>query len=164
MHRCLLLTLATGCDVGSVYDAQEIEQVALTHAQHWDSLPEIDAAPYPSAVGEFSVQIRVAGDVADYRRIQSDTLDRGVTVAVGTVIVREVLGEGGSVTKLTLMAKAGPGFDPAIGDWWFGVTDPSGVPLVVNGVSRTGHLQDCYGCHIPHVRDDYLFGVPATAM
>jgi len=62
---------------------------------------------------------------------------------------------------VTLMAKMAAGYDSTLGDWWFGVTDPQGVPLSDANGPQVGRLTDCHSCHIPRATDDYLFGVPA---
>lgn len=85
------------------------------------------------------------------------------TVAAGTIIVREVRDAKGTVQKLTLMAKGPPGYNPALGDWWFGVTDPQGIPQWGDDGELTGHLTQCYSCHVPRSEDDYLFGVSAES-
>ncbi|HEY2515299.1 MAG TPA: hypothetical protein VGI39_30740 [Polyangiaceae bacterium] len=83
---------------------------------------------------------------------------------VGTVIVRAVQDASGNVTKLTVMCKGPQGFNPELGDWWFGVTDPNGNPLVDDGgVQELGKLTNCYGCHVPHESEDFLFGVPTAS-
>jgi hypothetical protein len=60
------------------------------------------------------------------------------------------------------MAKGPAGYNPAIGDWFWAVTDLNGTPIVEEGAPRAGRLADCYGCHVPRETDDYLFGVPAA--
>jgi len=51
-----------------------------------------------------------------------------------------------------------------LGDWWFGVTDPRGVPLEDSDATLIGRLEQCHDCHRDRARDDFLFGVPSTAM
>jgi len=58
------------------------------------------------------------------------------------------------------MGKGPAGYDPTLGDWWFGVTDASGAPLSDSSGEEVGRLTDCHSCHIPRATDDYLFGVP----
>ena len=156
-----------GCDVGEVSstgtgstDDAALDATALQAATTWNQLPEINTQPYVSAVGAFDINVYVAGDVADFRKIHPETTGSGVRVSPGTVIVRSVLDAGGNVTKLTLMAKGPPGYDPSIGDWWFGETDPAGTPLVENGALQIGRLTACHTCHLPRATDDFLFGVP----
>jgi hypothetical protein len=78
------------------------------------------------------------------------------------MIVRAVLGAGGATETITLMYKGAPGYNPDLGDFWFGVTDASGEPRIVDGVAQLGRLEACYGCHADRGDDDFLFGVPAT--
>lgn len=153
-----------GCVVGELpresTDDAALDATALQFAT-WNQLPEINARPYVSAIGDFDINVFVAGDAADYRRIHPETTGSGATVTPGTVIVRAVLDASGNVSKLTLMAKGPPGYDPSIGDWWWGVTDPTGTPLVEDGVTQVGRLTACHTCHLPRAGDDFLFGVPA---
>jgi hypothetical protein len=61
------------------------------------------------------------------------------------------------------MVKRATGFNPACGDWWFGVTDPQGNVLAdASGVPQTGAIAECASCHIPRATDDFLFGVPSA--
>ena len=101
-----------------------------------------------------------------YAEISPDAGPTRATAAmpVGTIIVRAVQNAAGDVTKLTVMCKGPSGFNPELGDWWFGVTDPNGNPLKDDGgVEELGKLTACYGCHIPHESEDFLFGVPPAA-
>jgi hypothetical protein len=84
----------------------------------------------------------------------------GVVVRPGTLLIREVLGPRGEVAKLTLIVKGPPGYNPDLADFWFGVTDPDGTPVVDNGVKQLGKLTECYSCHLARATDGYLFGVP----
>jgi hypothetical protein len=60
----------------------------------------------------------------------------------------------GAVQALTVMGKMPPGYDPAHGDWYYGVLDPDGRTATMQG-----KLESCIACHV-QVRDhDYLFGV-----
>jgi hypothetical protein len=153
-----------GCDVGeppvATVDDSAPGTSALQVATIWNQLPRINAKPYVSAVGTFDIDVFVAGDIGDFRKIHPETTGSGVTVTIGTVIVRSVLDAGGNVSKLTLMAKGPPGYDPTIGDWWFGETDATGTPLVDGGVVQVGRLTACHTCHLPRATDDFLFGVP----
>lgn len=118
-----------------------------------------DLAPNP--------QIKVWIDPAaatSYQRIRPDVKGANVELPVGTLIVREVLGANGQIAKLTVMGKGAPGTNPALADWWFAVTTPSGVPLEENGAPLSGKLTQCYSCHDQRgAADDYLFGVAVAA-
>lgn len=139
-------------------DLLEVERAAST-----TRMTKIDGAPYPSALGAFTIDVYINRDARDYRNIHPDGAATHVTFDEGTLIVRKVLDATGAVTKITLMAKGPAGYAPTIGDWWFGVTDPSGAALPDgNGGFQVGKLTECYGCHVPHAANDYLFGVPAA--
>jgi hypothetical protein len=118
--------------------------------------------PYPStaAAGSSVDEWVTASAWNEYAKIRPDVTGSGAKVPVGTVIVRAVLNEAGTTTKLTLMAKGPPGYNPAIGDWWFGETDPKGAPLEEDAGVLTGRLSQCYSCHLARSTDDFLFGVP----
>jgi hypothetical protein len=97
-----------------------------------------------------------------YAAIAPERAGSGAVVPEGTLIVREVLGDDDAVATITLMYKGAPGYNPDLGDYWFGVTDPSGTPVAVDGVPQVGRLEACYGCHLDRPDDDFLFGVPAA--
>ena len=126
---------------------------AFTHATR---------APYPSvaAPGSFVDEWISSGAYAAYSQVQPDASDTGVHLPAGSMVVRAVVDSNDDVAKLTIMLKGPAGYNPALGDWWFAVTDPSGVPLEDDGGVLAGRLSDCYGCHLPRSGDDYLFGVP----
>jgi len=97
-----------------------------------------------------------------YTAIEPDKTGSQSHVPEGTIIVREVRDADNVVTKLTLMVKGPKGYNPALGDWWFGVTTPSGTPQTDDAGPVTGRLTQCFACHIPRANDDYLFGVLPT--
>jgi hypothetical protein len=135
----------------------DFDRAMMEIGRSYRTFSRINKHSYPSSLGAFNVNVFVHGDVGPYRSIHPETTGTGTKVAVGTVIVREVLGASGEVTKLTLMAKGPAGYDDTLGDWWFGEADPQGNP------TRMGRLADCHGCHIPRASTDYLFGVPKDA-
>jgi hypothetical protein len=100
-----------------------------------------------------------SADFQKYSRITPDQHGSGASVDSGTMIVREVLDAQGQVAKLTIMVKGPAGYNPSVGDFWFGVTQPDGTPLVDNGTKQLGKLTQCFGCHISRASDGYLFGV-----
>jgi hypothetical protein len=118
--------------------------------------------PYPStaAAGASIDEWVTASAWAEYAKINPLAPGSGAKVPVGTVIVRAVINAAGTTTKLTLMAKGPPGYNPDIGDWWFGETDPYGAPLKSDAGALTGRMTECYSCHLPRANDDFLFGVP----
>ena len=140
----------------------EMTATTLDVVQTNTGFAEITARPYASSVGSFDISNYVSGDAADYRRIHPDASGSHVAVAPGTVIVRAILDGRGAVSKLTVMAKGPAGYDPSVGDWWFGVTDPRGVPLDDGNGPQVGQMSDCHSCHLTRASDDFLFGVPAN--
>ncbi|HEY2515705.1 MAG TPA: hypothetical protein VGI39_32775 [Polyangiaceae bacterium] len=121
----------------------------------------VNRIAYPSAAAS-GVAINVwvtSADFASYAQVAPDRLGSHVELDPGAMIVREVL-SGGNVAKLTLMVEGPAGYNPDLGDFWFGVIAPDGTPLVDKGEERTGKLQQCYSCRIPRKDDGYLFGVP----
>jgi hypothetical protein len=153
-----------GCMVGTVDTSDpELDEAALGRVELYRSMAKINVQPYMSDLGAFAINCYAYGDLAGYRKIHPERTGANVTMAPGTMIVREVLDAGGLVTKLTVMAKGPPGYDSRLGDWWFAVTDPRGVPLQEKGAAQVGRLTQCHDCHIDRARDDFLFGVPSNA-
>jgi hypothetical protein len=152
------LTACSSAETPTVDEASGLTQVA--HGAYVSLAVVSDA--YPSAIAPTNrVELWVsAADVADYARIEPDRSGSGATVPAGTLIVREVQDNGGAITKLTLMVKGPPGYNPDLGDFWFGVTAPDGTPLWDNGAQQLGRLTACYGCHQQRSADGFLFGVP----
>lgn len=157
----VVYAVCAGCVVGDV--ASDPDAATLADVDGYRSMQRIDTRPFTSAIASVDVNCYAGGDVAAYREIHPEQHGSGVQVAVGTVIVRELLDGSGNVEKLTIMAKQAPGYDPSLGDWWFGVTDPHGLPLRDDsGHVMLGRLTDCHGCHADRAGDDFLFGVSAS--
>jgi hypothetical protein len=118
----------------------------------------LNGAPYATALpGGADVNVWVSMNAyAAYAGIAPEASGSGIVTPEGTMLVREVLDASGTVAKLTLMYKGPAGYNPAVGDFWFGVTDPRGTP------QKMGKLEECYGCHQEREGDGYLFGVPAA--
>ncbi len=142
-------------------DAQILAAVANGAYRKTSAFRPVSSAAYVSAISTSQIDVWVtASDYASYARIAPDKSGSGATLAPGAIVVREVLDASGAVSKLTLMAKGPAGYNPMVGDFWFGVTTPDGTPIVSNGVPQTGKVQECFGCHMPRAADGYLFGVP----
>lgn len=158
----LALLASAAVSACTVEDITTFDTQTLATGASYRQLTRVDSAPYPSNVGSFDIDVYVGGDVADYEKIHPEDSGSQVEVATGTVIVRVVYGAGSSVAKLTMMARAQPGFDPTLGDWWFAETDADGQPLVDDGAPQLGRLEACHSCHVPRASESYLFGVPAA--
>lgn len=124
---------------------------------------KVNEEPFQSAVADAMIDVWVSGVGAlAYAAVAPEHRFRGEDVPAGTLVVREVKSPTGEVSKLTLMLKGPQGYNPALGDFWFGETDPDGVPLQDDlGAPRLGKLDGCYGCHVPRAEQGYLFGAPA---
>lgn len=175
-----LLHVCTGCsdtptdftDIGldsqapaAVYTAFDEDEILASLARFRSSADfvRVNQNPYPSALDpDKLVNLYVsAGSHEAYARIAPETAGSGSDVPEGTLIVREIQQPIGVVTSLTLMYKGPPGYNPALNDFWFGVTDPFRTPVEEDGLRMTGEIEDCYGCHLARPDDGYLFGVPA---
>jgi len=124
---------------------------------------QVTQAPYPSVAAPGSMVSEWVSTSAwyQYNAISPEVTGSQVTLPVGTTIVRAVLLEDGGVGKLTLMYKGPAGYNPALGDWWFGVTNPEGAPVEADGGgAEDGKLTGCFSCHIPRSEDGYVFGCP----
>jgi hypothetical protein len=126
------------------------------------SFVHVTSTAYPSAVATGSTIDEWVSAIGadDYLAISPDGGAASADLPVGTTIVREVIDSTGAVTELTLLVKGPPGYNPTIGDWWWGVTDPNGVPEIVDGGDSLGRLTQCYSCHVPRQPEDFLFGAP----
>jgi hypothetical protein len=150
-----------GADLGTSEDAI----LSAARTMHGSSgFTAMNAAPYTTALPSAAlVNVFVSDEGHDwYAAVAPEREGTGIVLPEGTLIVREVLGDDGEVATLTLMYKGAPGYNPDLGDYWFGVADPTGEPVVEDGVAKVGRLEACYGCHVDRPDDDFLFGVPAV--
>lgn len=173
--RCLFLVLVAcaGCldldpattDPAAPVEIDEITVIAYaSHYRDPAMFEQISESPYPSALaGTAFIQLyALRGVTTQFDRIAPELSGSQATIPAGGIIVREVLDDTMTPVKLTVMAKGPAGYNPRLGDWYFAVTNLQGVPLVKDGVPRSGRMVECYGCHVPRAGDDYLFGVPQT--
>jgi len=56
------------------------------------------------------------------------------------------------LARVVIMIKMAEGYDSKNGDWWYGVTDPSGKELW-----HEGRIQHCIDCHALAKETDYMF-------
>jgi hypothetical protein len=150
-------------DSGSLDEAAILAIVASGAFRSSDSFVHATGAPYPSAAvaGSMIDEWVSSPTAADYEAISPDAGGPATALPVGSIIVREVIADGGVVTEMTVLVKGPAGYNPAIGDWWWGVTDGNGSPLSEDGGVLVGRLTQCYSCHLPRSGEDFLFGVPA---
>jgi len=121
-------------------------------------------APYASVAAAGSTIDEWVSTIAwpTYAGISPDDTGAAGPLPVGTIVVRAIVDANGNPTKLTLMSKGPAGYNPALGDGWFGETDPSGAPLESDAGVLTGRMTGCYSCHIPRESEGYVFGIPAA--
>jgi hypothetical protein len=119
--------------------------------------------PYPSSVAQGSnIDEWITAEAFDeYELVAPDESTPGVQLPQGTMIVRAVVDSDNEVSKLTVMFKGPPGYNGALDDWGYAVTDPSGAPLRDDAGVLFGRLSQCYSCHLPRSEEDFLFGVPS---
>ncbi len=158
-----------GADAGAAAGAVAIDEqrilgsVANGAYRNSPMFAAVSQTAYPSAISAATINVWVtASDYAAYTRIAPDKSGSGSSLQPGAIVVREVLDANGAVAKVTLMAKGPAGYNPTVGDFWFGVIKPDGTPMVDNGVTQMGKVQSCFGCHVPRASDGYLFGVPES--
>ena len=170
----ILGAAAGGCSVGggltspdgtddaiTVDEGAILEQVA--HQRYRTTLSPVNNTAYVSALDSTkSIDVFVSPNALDaYDVIAPEITNTHGDVPVGTVIVRAVEDASGTVQKLTLMYKGPVGYNPSVGDFWYGVTDPEGVPLKNDaGMPQLGKISTCFGCHQERMSDGWLFGVP----
>jgi len=133
-----------GSDAGASPALELFDIQMLEKASHVSQFTKINTKPSASAIGAFNIDVLVNQDAAEFKQIHPETSGSKVVMPVGTLIVRNVLDAAGKVTKVTLMAKGAAGYDPTLGDWWFGVTDPSGAPLTDATGLQVGRLSACH--------------------
>jgi hypothetical protein len=56
------------------------------------------------------------------------------------------------ISKLVIMVKMQPGYDPQNNDWWYGVTDETGSDIYYQG-----RIRSCIDCHKEAEGTDYMF-------
>ncbi len=128
---------------------------------------KMTTAPYASlAASKARIDIWVsAADAATYATVDPSKTGSKATLPCGATIIREIIDETNTITKLTVMVKGAAGYNPDVGDYYWMVTDPSGVVLDYpdGGAPMQGRMPECHSCHLPRSGDDFLFGVPAAS-
>ncbi len=161
----LCQTIACTLEAAPVTDAS-LEARALTalQNQNFRQLYQVNIQPYPTALSTTEV-INVfvpATDVPTFSRLEPERPGSGIAVREDFLVVREVL-DAGQTQKLTVMIKGPPGYFPAGGDFFYGVTTPDGSQFLPDsqGFSQHGPVGACGECHARRAQDGFLFGVPA---
>jgi hypothetical protein len=156
-------TGSTGREAAELTVDEDSILSALASYRTSPGMAKVNDTPYETALGTGArIDVYVSAHAfAPYAAIAPEATGTGADVPEGTLIVREVQEASGAVKSLTLMYKGPKGYNPDLDDFWFGVTSPDGTPVVENGASKTGKLQECYSCHLARGSDGFLFGVPA---
>ncbi len=150
---------------GAVDTTSVLDSISNATYRTDGSFKLMNPRPYASAVsGVANINIWVsAADYNDYAHIDPAVSGSGATVKPGTTIVREVIDDTGTTDTLTVIVKGPNGYNPVVGDLWFAVADPLGLPMNQSGYAMMGQLTQCFSCHETRAHDGYLFGVAKAA-
>ncbi|HEX8954023.1 MAG TPA: hypothetical protein VF997_12565 [Polyangia bacterium] len=122
----------------------------------------VDRQPFASDLeADRMVTMYVSADAAAaYEAVTPESDRGGPAFPVGGMVVRTSSDSAGNLKALTFMVKHEPGYFPEVGDFAFGVTDPSGTPVNDDGGAPVwGKVQDCAMCHETRAAAGFLFGV-----
>ena len=120
------------------------------------------AVPSRAVAGHF-VDVWVSVDAAPfYRQLRADGSGSHEAVPEGATFIREVLDKNGTVTKITVMSKMAPGYNPDVGDFWWMAADRAGCALADESGPMEGRMPQCHSCHMARGASGFLFGVGAT--
>lgn len=122
----------------------------------------VNDGPFPSTVApDKTIDLWVSdGAYEAFKRVVPERAGSNVSMPVGTVVVREVLGAGEKLETITVMIRLPEGAFPLGGDWWYASADPDGKIRQKDGAPVAGLLESCGTCHLRRSHDDYLFGTP----
>jgi hypothetical protein len=163
MTLILIISLFAACALEPVDNPDD----DLTGADlpYREGFRRVNRVPFTTELGGGNlIDVWVSAHAAnEYARVLLDGAGSGVTLPVGTVIVREVLDENREIQTLTLMIKNQKGYYPEGGDYWYGVADPDGTIRTDDaGNLVMGKLDACGSCHATRPDDDFLFGIPSN--
>jgi len=150
-----LFTLASAC----ASEGPEPDPIGA-RASAYPSFELINARPFPTTQHQGNPLVKVWTDelaTAPYRALSVGATG-GRDVAVGAMIVKEMMGASGEPPVLTVMAKQPSGYDPQNGDWWYGRLNADGTATNSSFVGKVGF---CISCHAGASGGDHLFGVAA---
>lgn len=151
-------------------DAQGVSSEAIfelvrTRTYRGAGFRALNSTPFSSTVSptkQIALWVSERGYAA-LSQISSDNAGSGMTVPVGTVIVRDVLNRG-VLDAITVMVKLPEGTFPLGGDYWYAAADPDGK-IRLDAETKTplaGLLANCGTCHLRRSSDDYIFGAPQS--
>jgi hypothetical protein len=152
-----------------VPDDASVRQMLGTRVFETAAFMRVNRAPYPSALtdsGAIDVNVYVsAADAPAYEELSPETQHEDVHIRPGMMVVREVKDPTGRTTRLTVMVRHSDDWFADGGDFLFGVTDTSGVPMTDphDGSPQWGQLESCGTCHRQRAGDGWLFGVSQSA-
>ena len=125
-----------------------------------EPLKQMNDSPMPSLTAEGSIELWVSRTGWDeYSRIRARENGSGVTLPVGTTVLRAVRdGTSQQILKYTALTKREAGFDPPA-DLWFAVYDANGdLVRTPEGKELRGKMPACVVCHLARAQDGYVFG------
>jgi hypothetical protein len=125
----------------------------------------ISGAPFDSDLdpGHLVTMYVSADAAAAYEGVTPDAESTlGPAFPVGGMVVRTSSDGAGNLQALTFMVKHEPGYFPEVGDFLFGVTDPSGAPASDDSGELWGKIAECASCHETRSAAGFLFGVAAA--
>lgn len=125
-----------------------------------EPLKQMSDVPMPSLTAEGSIELWVSGTGWDeYSRVSARRNGSGVTLPVGTTILRAVRdSQTQRILKYTAMMKREAGYAPPA-DLWFAVYDANGdLVRTPEGKELRGPLPACVVCHLARASDGYAFG------
>ena len=122
---------------------------------------QLNTTPFASGIeaGDWVTMYVSKDAAAAYEAVSPDSLMHGAAFPVGGIIVRQVSDASGKLTALTAMVKRDAGYNPEVGDFFFGVADVDGTPETDDGQLMWGKPAACAGCHQQRADAGYLFGV-----
>ncbi len=125
-----------------------VQSEPLFDFSHWRELPKLNSVPMYSESHRAYIDIYAnnSGKKAYESKVR--------LYPVGAEIVKPLYTDkkGKVMTKLTVMVKMHPGYDPENGDWWYGVYNNEGTIA-----SHYGRIESCIKCHKIAADTDYLF-------
>ena len=116
-------------------------------------------ASMPSLTAEGSIDLWVSRTGwEEYSQIRAQRSGSGITLPVGTTVLRAVRDPEGQITKYTALMKREPGFDPPADLWWAVYNGNGDLVRTPDGKELRGKLPGCVLCHLSRADDGYVFG------